>query len=212
MAGTMSEADLALDLKASLQDAASVFTAAASGDFKRHLACAALAFAFKRPRTLVGTVTLVADQPDYAAPAGFHAFGSSLWGIAPRAKVQPWDKCYPGRLPNLKVIETANDPAVVRKLYLDPPPTSAQISALGSEFRFYYYGNHVISADAAKTTIAAGDRGLLLLRAQAEAMRELAARNIAKPVIMREGMGSQARNGTPSYLYEKLMEEFGMAA
>lgn len=211
MSGTMAEADLILDLKASLQDAATVFTGAGGSDFKRHLTTAALAMSDKRPRTVVGSVTLVADQPQYDVPAGFHRFGSPLWGIAPRAKVQPWEKGYPGRLPNARVIESSADP-VTRKLYLDPPPTAAQISALGAEFRFYYYAAHAINADAAKTTVQAGDRGLLLLRAQAEALRELAVRMITKPVVIRDGMASVSRNGTPGGLYAALMDEFLAAA
>lgn len=206
MAGSMSEADLVLDLKASLNDAANVFTAGNDGDFKRHLAAAALAFCVKRPRTLVGTLTLVAEQAQYAAPAGLHAPKSHLWGIAPRMKTQPWEKTWTGRLPDLRLVE--GDTPATRKLQLDPPPTAHQISVLGAEFRFYYFGAHTIGTDAAQTSIAAGDRGLLLLRAQAEAMRELAARNVQRPVVVREGFGSQTRNGTPSHLYERFLEEF----
>ena len=44
MPGTMIEADLVLDLKASLQDAASVFFAGPDADFRRHLGVAALDF------------------------------------------------------------------------------------------------------------------------------------------------------------------------
>lgn len=212
MPGTMNEADLVSDLKASLQDAASVFAAANDEDFKRHLRVAALAFCGKRPRTLVGTLTLVADQAQYAAPDGFQAFKSHLWGIAPVARAKPWEKAWPGRLPDVRLVETASTPAVVRKLQLDPAPISAQISALGAEFRFYYYAAHAIDADAAKTSILPGDRGLLMLRAQAEAMREMAMRNIQKPVIVREGLSSVTRNGTPGFLYEKFMQEFRDAA
>lgn len=210
MAGTMNEADLVADLKASLNDAANVFLAASDADFKRHLATAALAFCTKRPRTLVGTLTLVAEQAQYDPPAGLHAVKSHLWGIAPKMKTQPWEKTWTGRLPELRVIEGATPAA--RKLQLDPPPTAHQISALGAEFRYYYFGAHAVAADAANTTIAAGDRQLLLLRAQAEAMRELAARNVQRPVMVREGFGSQARNGTPSYLYEKFLTEFRESA
>lgn len=208
MAGSMSETDLALDLKASLQDSASVFSGAADSDFKRHLAAAAIAFSYKRPRTLVGAVTLVADQAQYDAPAGCHCYGSSLWGIAPRRRAQPWEKTWTGRMPMVRLVETANDPSLVRKLQLDPPPSAQQIAVLGADFRFYYYGAHVISTDAAKTTIVPGDRQLLILRAQAEAMRELAVRMVTKPVIMRDTMSSVSRNGTPAALYEKLLEEF----
>jgi hypothetical protein len=206
MAGTMIEADLVADLKASINAAATVFVAASDGDFKRHLAVAALAFGRMRPRTLVGTLTLVADQPAYAVPSDFLAFKSSLWGIAPTARVQPWEKSWPGRLPVVRYVETAAD---TNKLYLDPPPTAAQISVLGAEYRYYYYARHAIHAsDTAKTTILPGERGRLILRAQAEAMRELAMRNLMKPVQMRDGVSSVTRNGTPAYLYEALMKEF----
>lgn len=210
MPGTMNEADLVADLKASLNEAATVFTAASDADFKRQLAAAALAFGAKRPRTLVGTLTLVAEQAQYDAPAGLQGIKSHLWGIAPRMKAQPWDKTWTGRLPDLRLIEGAT-PAT-RKLQLDPAPTAHQISVLGAEFRYYYYGAHAIGSSESNTTILPGDRQLLLLRAQAEAMRELAARNIQRPVIVREGFGSQSRNGTPSALYEKFLQEFREAA
>jgi hypothetical protein len=210
MAGTMSEADLVDDLKASIQDAAKIFTAAADGDLKRHLKAAALDFARKRPRTLVGTLTLVADQAQYDAPVDLAAFKSHLWGIAPLHRAQPWEKTWPGRIPDVRIIEASNPGT--RKLQLDPPPTSGQISLLGAEFRFYYYAAHVIDTETTKTTVAAADRGLLLLRAQAEAMKEMAMRNLMKPVMVREGMSSVPRNGTPAFLYRTLMDEFTEAA
>lgn len=207
MPGTMSQDDLVADLKASLNDAATSFKTAQDGDFKRHITVSALALGEKRPRTLFATLALVADQADYAAPALFLSFKFHQWGTAPRKAPQPWETGYPGKLPVVRPVETNADP-VTRKLYLDPPPTSAQICALGSEFRYYYYGGHVVDATANKTTVPAGDRGLLLLRAQAEAMRELALRNVMKPVMMREGLASQPRNGTPSFLYQELLKEF----
>lgn len=206
MPGTMIEADLVADLKVSLRDAAGVFTTASDGDFKRMLGVAALAFGRIRPRTLVGSLTLVADQPEYPVPIDFLAFKSSLWGIAPLARAQPWEKAWPGRLPVARYLETAAD---TPKLYLDPPPSAAQISVLGADYRYYYYAKHKIDvSDAAKTTILPGERGRLILRAQAEAMRELAMRNIMKPVQMRDGVSSVTRNGTPAALYAALLEEF----
>jgi len=207
MPGTLSEADLVVDLKASLQDAALVFTAASDADFKRHLATAARAFGKKRSRTLLGTLALVAAQADYAAPASFLAFKSHLWGVTPIAKCQPWETNWPGRLPDARYVETAEG----SMLTLEPAPTSFQISVIGNEFRYYYFAGHVIGQAASGTTILPGERGVLILRAQAEAMREMAMRNIAKPVQMREGMMSQARNGTAAALYEKLIDEFNAA-
>jgi hypothetical protein len=79
---------------------------------------------------------------------------------------------------------------------------------LGSEFRYYYFALHSIGAAAADTTVKASDRGLLLLRAQAEAMKEMAMRNIKKPVQMRDGLASAPRNGTPASLFQALMDQF----
>lgn len=201
----MSQDDLAADVKASLQDAAEVFTAADNGDFKRHLDLAALDLARVRPRTMLGTLTLVADQEGYTAPADFHSFKSALWGAS---RPQPWEKTWPGRLPSVFPAEVSG----VLQLQLVPPPTAAQISVLGSTYKYYYYARHLIDANAANTTVKTADRGLLLLRAQAEAMKEIAVRNSKKPVQLRDGISGQPRNGTPSYLFEALMEQFEKAA
>ncbi len=204
MSGTMSQADLVADLKASLHDAASVFTAASDGDFKRLLDVSALDMGRFRARTLLGSVILVAGQAEYAAPADFVMFKSALWGIAPIAAPRPWERGYPGRLPDAFESELAG----VRQISLSLPPTAEQIALLGNQYLFYYFAAHAVGVDAANTTIKASDRGLMLLRAQSEAMRELAMRNIGKPVTVRDGMSGAPRNGTPSHLYSVLMEEF----
>ncbi|MGC8165252.1 hypothetical protein ACP3WT_27055, partial [Salmonella enterica] len=67
---------------------------------------------------------------------------------------------------------------------------------------------HHIDEQASKTTISPGDRDLLILRAQAEAMREMVMRNIKKPVQQRDGLNSAPKNMTPSAFYDKLMEEW----
>ncbi len=206
----MSKADLIADLKASLNDAAKPFVAANDADFERHLNVAALDLGRKRTRTLAASINpLVADQSGYAPlPAGFVAFKSHLWGQVPIASRKAWEKGYPGPLPRVRLVEEGG----VKKLWLDPAPSAAQINAIGPEFRYLYMASHVIDAVAANTTVLDGDRQILILRGQAEAMRELAARNIQKPVTMRSEMGSTPRNGTPAYLYEKLMQEFERVA
>lgn len=204
MSGTMSQDDLVADLKVSLHDAADVFTAASDADFVRFVGMAALDLGRFRPRTLVGTITLVADVDLYAAPADFAAFKSHLWGISPRAAARPWEKSYPGRLPNV----TASEVGGVLSICLSPPPTAFQIGVLGSEFRYYYYARHIVGATATDTTVRQSDRGILLLRAQAEAMKEMSMRNIKKPVQIRDGLASAPRNGTPAALFQALLDEF----
>lgn len=204
MSGTMSQADLVADLKASLMDSASVFTAASDGDFIRHLGVAAMDMGRFRPRTVRDSLTLIAGQGDYAVPTDYKAFRSHQWGIEPIKAQQPWESGYPGRLPYCEGMELGG----VRKICIYPAPTAAQIAALGSTFLYSYYARHLVDADASKTTIQLADRGLLLLRAQAEAMKEMAVRNSGKPTAMRDGISNMARNGTPSYLYEMLMKDF----
>ena len=52
------------------------------------------------------------------------------------------------------------------------------------------------------------EQGLLLLRAQAEAMREIAMKNSTVSYQLREGISSTPKNGTPAYLYQELLAEF----
>lgn len=207
MSGTLSRDDLVADLKASLHDAAKIFATESDGDFNRHLDVAAQDMSRKRPRTMLGKLTLHADIFDYPAPADFFVYKSSLWGISTQ-RINPWDKRYPGRLPN--VSSALN--GMVREIHLLPPPSAQQITVLGSEFKFYYYAMHSIGATAAETTLQPGDRGLLLLRAQAEAMKEMSMRNMGKPVLMRDGLSQGTRNGTPQYLFEQLMKIFEEAS
>lgn len=205
MPGTMSQADLVTDLKASLRDAAGIFTAANDADFVRQLATAALAMNRGKPRVVAGSLTLIADQAAYAAPAGFGELGYDTWG---QRRKQAWETGYSGRLPRLKFAEVGGVP----KLILDPAPTQANIDDAGATVTFFYHQTHVIGAAAVDTTVPAIERGLLILRAQVEALRELAMRNITKPVQMIEGHGNQPRNGTASALYQSLLEEFERAA
>lgn len=206
MSGTMSSADLAADLKASLHDAGEVFTAAGGADFVRLLDMALLDMARVRTRTLLGSVTLVAGQMAYALPADLFLYKADLWADPSRIG-PPWAKTWPGRLPSVRIAWAGG----TRQLLLNPPPTAQQIALLGDAFNFYYLAKHALGADEADTTLQAGDRGLLLLRAQAEAMRELAMRNIAKPMSIRDGLNSAPKNGTPAALYSALLQEFERA-
>lgn len=197
MAGTMSRADLVADLKDSLLDAAGVFAGAPNAAFERHLNAAALALTPHRPHTAVSSLALVAGQPNYAAPADLWRYKASNWGAA---RAQPWEKAWPGRLPDVREVGA--------ELWLVPAPTAHQIAVLGAAFTFFYYAAQTIGDAAADTTVSPADRGLLLLRAQAEAMRELAMRDSVRPTTVRDGFSSQPKTGTPAGLCQAMLAEF----
>jgi len=204
MAGTMSQADLVADLKASLLDAANSFTSTNDADFIRHLTIAALDLARFRPRTLLGSLSLVADQFAYSAPADIVATKYPIWGVNERNRNRQWDAGYPGKLPRLSLVGS--------EVHLTPAPSSAQISMLGSDYKFYYYAAHVIAADATQTTVRAGDRHLLLMRAAAEAMTELAHKGVINPVQLHRGLGSMPANSSPSAWARELLLRYEGAA
>lgn len=209
MSGTMSKADLIADLKAMLMDTAGKFTAAADADFGRHLDIAALDIGRFRPRTYLATLTLVADQDRYAAPADLVEPKYALWGVSERGRILPWERGYPGRLPAL----TLGVDATGRFLRLDPAPTAAQIAAFGATYRFYYFQAHAVADAAANTTVHPGHRAALLVRACAAAALELANAGVTKPVQFHNGMQGTPNSGTPLALHEALMEQFeGMLA
>lgn len=206
MAGSMSQADLVADLKRSLHDAAGVLDAAADADFVRLLGLAATAMQDKRPRTLLGSVSLLAGQIAYPiASPDFARYKTYTWG-APQ--LAPWEPCYPGALPRVSAVQQGSGWA----LAFDPAPSAAHIAAYGATFSFWYFATHRIGVAAGDTTLQPADRPLLLLRAQAEAMREMSMRNIHKPVQVRDGLTGTPRNSTPAALYQALLDEWKAAA
>ncbi|HEY1102986.1 MAG TPA: hypothetical protein VGE70_06125 [Burkholderiaceae bacterium] len=201
----MGRDDLVADLKLSMNDSASVFKAADDADFVRFLDNALADMAHKRPRTKLATLTLAQFQSTYAL-AGYTDFidyKTHIWGEG-RQVPRYWEPGYPGALPRIAAMWDGT----LWSLVLDPAPTCVQIQVLGSAFKLWYFARHSIAADAADTTVAPADRALLLLRAQAEAMRELALRNMHKPVQLRDGFSGVARNSTPPALYETLLKIF----
>jgi len=203
MADSMSMARLVEDLERLLMDSAKTFDSVAF-----ILTNALLMFSRVKKRTLAGTVALVAGQSVYDCPDDFIGFGASYWGHAKRASIKPWEIGYPSRLPRVVVIESHAG----KQLMFDIPPTRDQISRLGAEYPFTYQASHRVDDTGDETTVAESDRDLLLLAAQAEAMRMMANRNIKKPVASRDVIGGQSRNGTPAALHELYLNQFRMLA
>lgn len=208
MSGSMARADLIEDLRRMLMGAGDKFDDNEL-DFARHLHIAALDLGRFRRRTLAASLTLIADQEAYAAPALFLAFKVTTWGDAQRKARQPWEPGYPGTPPRVTVSETAQG---TLQLHLLPAPTAAQIADLGGSFPYFYYAGHVINEDPAATSVRPGDRHLLLVRAVAAALRELAHRGSTQPVKLGDGFGAMARNGTPAALADEAMKLFEQMA
>lgn len=201
MAEGMSRAELVADLKASLLDAGKVFTAPADADFVRHLGKAAQALTPRRRRTLATSITLAAGQASYDAPADLWRYKSTTWGMQ---RPQPWEKAWPGKLPAVSDIDG--------RLWFMPAPTAPQIATLGAAFSYFYYAHHQVGESAADTTVAAEDRSLLLLRAQAEAMRELAMRDSVRPAQVQSAFTGLPKNGQPAALAQWFLAEFERCA
>lgn len=202
----MSQADLVEDLKGSLLDSADMFIGILNGDadadFKRHLDNAAKDLPRFAPEYARADLTLVADQDLYDAPEDLRDLQKLGWGEKQRS-LPAWDPYFPGKLP----VMLATWVAGVRKLRLAPAPSQRQITLLGATAPFTYVQTFQIGVNAEDTTVPDYRRNLLLLRAQAEAMKELTVRGIAKPVQLRDGVTQGPRNMSPSVFYGVLMEE-----
>ena len=198
MTATMAKAALIDSLKMSLMDSASHFL----DEYDALLATAAEDLARVRRRTLIGSLTLAANQTTYEAPADLLEYKYSTWGEQ-RQQLKPWQPGYPRRLPSVMV--TDSQP---KQLVLSVAPAQSSINLLGSTFKFFYFASHHLDDDASKTTVAESERGLLLLRAQAEAMKYLAMRNIDKTVSTKHAVSGASKGGTPTSLYQLLMDDW----
>jgi hypothetical protein len=197
--------ELITDLKASLHDAAQYFQgtdADPEADFKRHLRVAAADLAARQGQTLMGEITLEAGVSIYSGlPADMTAIKAPLWGTQDR--VPPYADHYPGPLPRARLADQSGTPV----LYLTPAPTQRQIELLGSSYQFFYSASYWTGDVNDSLDLSTTERELLMLRAQAEACRELAIQNMTRPVETRTSL-SMPRNSTPGALWQALMDEF----
>lgn len=200
MPGTMSRADLAADLKAALHDAANYFKAPDNADFARLLDAAALDLSRYRLRVVSSLIMLVADQPTYPAPDDLLSFRSAQWSWPGEIGQPPWRRRGLERMPEVSAADGL--------LQLSPAPSAGLIAARGAALHFTYHAAHRIGTDAPDTTVRPTDRALLLLRAQVEAMRELAVHLAGKSTQAVPATGGQPRNGTPAALADLLFQEF----
>lgn len=194
------QAELIAEHKARLGAAATKFDAPDDADFARHLYAAAMALNTSRPRLLSGEITGVAYQANYVGPAGLVRVHRLLWGSY-RAHRQ-WEPGYVGVPPRVLASWDGTQPVLV----FTPPPTAAQLTNWGATIDFIYVAAHQL--DATTNTINPLDNNLLLLRAAAEAMGELANAGVVSPVQLHRGMVAIPSNSTPQAVYAQLMAEY----
>jgi len=202
----MDRASLRDELKASLMDAANAFTD--PGDFDRHLDRAAGDLPRRRPLVLTGSLTLKANQAAYTpVPTDLVRPVFSRWANSERVDRPPWAKDHPPPRPRVTLVNEDG----TRKLHVTPVPTASELATFGDTLQYDYDARYTIADAAEDTTVRPEDRWLLLLRAQAEAMGELAIKNVDRPVRVGTEGGAQSANGTPAGLRQRLMQEFQAA-
>lgn len=199
MTATMSLEQLTKSLKTSLMDSAGLFL----DELPQLLTIAAEDLAKVRRRTLVGSIQLRPGKDIYLAPEDLMDFKLSTWGQQQRKTMKPWQPKYPRQLPDVSVLDGSP-----KYLVLSFIPTRGQIGLMGSEFRFFYFANHHIDEDGSKTTVSESERNLLLLRAQAEAMKWLSMRNVDKTVSAKHAISGASKGGVPAALYRILLEDW----
>lgn len=196
----MTLTDAANRLKESLLDSTRAF---ADADYPRHIQAALAALNAVRPQRKVTVVVLSAGRSLYPCPADLKSVHACWWGRSAKAHTEVWADHHPGRLPEWG---TSRNEAGVRFLRAQPAPSARQINLLGGDCELEYCADHVLNDS--ECTLDGEELDLLILRAQAEAMRELSLKNATTPYQLREGISSVPKNGTPAYLYQELLAEF----
>ena len=167
------------------------------------LSVAAVELARVKRFTLCGHVMLQSGIAVYNAPADMIDFKVHIWGRYQRQMYNLWDPRYPRTLPTVTITQ-----GTPKQIHLSFPPDGHLISLLGSQFSFYYYASHTLSDEPGETTVPIFERDLLLLRAQAEAMKILSIRYADKTVSSKHVISGAAKIGTPAALYKTFLCEF----
>lgn len=197
----MTLTELRTALKASIHDAGNTLSDA---DLDRALTAAAHAMQLKRPRILTASFTVSMGTTTYSeVPSDLVRVHRVTWGSVcpPRWDLRMYGYSNPQPRPRLYVVGSPT-----RQFILSPAVTQDQLRIFGTQFDYEYVADHVVSETPGETTIASSDRALLLLRAQAEALKELAMRAVVRPTPTSGRTGSTG-DGTRA-LWQDLMKEW----
>ena len=197
----MNRTDLLKAYSESLLDSQRAFKAV---DFERHMDTALRELAQFRPRRVLAELNAMPMQREYECPVDLIQVLATHFGRAEKAQRQPWDAGYPTqRLPDVTVQYRADGS---RYLQVFPAPSYQLMVQIGAVVGYEYSAAHIVTEEVC--TLTEVDVQLAILRAQAEAMRELAMRNSTQPTQIKDSLTNTPANGTPSYLYTLLMNEF----
>ena len=173
-------------------------------DFERHMDTALRDLTQFRPHRVLAELNVLPMQREYECPADLVQVLATHYGRAEKMQRQPWDAGYPTqRLPDVKVRYRADGS---RYLQVFPAPNYQLMAQIGAVVGYEYRAAHIVTEEVC--TLTEVDVQLAILRAQAEAMRELAMRNSTQPTQIKDSLTNTPANGTPSYLYTLLMNEF----
>ena len=197
----MNRPDLLKAYSDSLLDSQRAFKA---DDFGRHMDTALRELAQFYPRRMLAELNAMPMQREYECPADLIEVLATHYGRAEKAQRQPWDAGYPTqRLPEVTVQYRADGS---RYLQVFPAPSYQLLAQIGTVVGYEYSAAHIVTEEVC--TLTEVDVQLAILRAQAEAMRELAMRNSTQPTQIKDSLTNTPANGAPSYLYTLLMNEF----
>ena len=197
----MNRPDLLKAYSDSLLDSQRAFKA---DDFGRHMDTALRELAQFYPRRMLAELNAMPMQREYECPADLIEVLATHYGRAEKAQRQPWDAGYPTqRLPEVTVQYRADGS---RYLQVFPAPSYQLLAQIGTVVGYEYSAGHVVTDSYSSLTPVLVH--LAILRAQAEAMRELAMRNSTQPTQIKDSLTNTPANGSPSYLYQLLMDEF----
>lgn len=202
---TATRAAVIQQLADSLLDAKTIFGADATAQnvaFGRHVDTAVADMNRVLPRVLRGQLTLQAGTTDYDAPADALRV-HEVEAVALANCIDPWDLVQPLQIPIPKLYREDSTP----KWVFWPAPSAGYIGLIGSTYRYSYIARHVLP-DTGTSSIFDELVPLVVVRAQVEALRELAIRNAHKPMQTRDGLYNQTRNGTPAALADLCMKMF----
>jgi hypothetical protein len=187
--------------KSSLLDSASVFK---DDQLTRHLKTALLEYSKYKPLIKDGSFNLIANIKVYPAPVDLFEVIETFWAREQRKTMPVWSPIYPENLPRLNLYQREQG----YELVLSRAVTESEISLYGQAYEFTYKASQILGDDLTKNTLLESAIPIVLIRAQAEAAREMALRNIHKPVSLNTPVGGVPSNGTPMGIYQALMIEF----